>query len=267
MSSFPLYVLVLWGCSFAVQLVALILLCREGNYRKMPLFALYTALNVAQAGFLVYVYQTYGVQSPKSEDLAWSSETITLAAQAMAATEILWIVLRPYKGIWGLAWRLLAVTFFSVVTTVTWSTYSTWAFAKWFDLDRGYHLTFSVAMITCLVFIRYYAVAVPRAYKIILMGFCFYSCTEVLIDTVFRAVFYGHAREHQALWQFATMFSFVVVLMMWVAALMKPLPAESRQMAISSDAEYQRLSPEINEQLRLLNEKLLRLWKMEARSN
>jgi hypothetical protein len=31
------------------------------------------------------------------------------------------------------------------------------------------------------------------------------------------------------------------------------------------DSDYQRLSPEINERLRGLNEKLLRLWKLEAR--
>jgi hypothetical protein len=32
------------------------------------------------------------------------------------------------------------------------------------------------------------------------------------------------------------------------------------------DDDYQRLSPEINEDLRRLNEKLLRLWKLEALS-
>jgi hypothetical protein len=63
------------------------------------------------------------------------------------------------------------------------------------------------------------------------------------------------------------MLSFIVVLVLWVVALRKPLPAENRQLALPSDAAYRRLSPEINEQLRLLNEKLLRLWKVEARSN
>jgi hypothetical protein len=43
------------------------------------------------------------------------------------------------------------------------------------------------------------------------------------------------------------------------------LPVENRKPASSSDADYQRLSPEINEDLRRLNEKLLRLWKLEGR--
>jgi hypothetical protein len=43
------------------------------------------------------------------------------------------------------------------------------------------------------------------------------------------------------------------------------LPIETRQAAPPSDSIYQRVSPEINERLRELNEKLLRLWKLEAR--
>ena len=58
--------------------------------------------------------------------------------------------------------------------------------------------------------------------------------------------------------------SFVVVLSIWVAALWKPLPIEAREAAPPSDSTYQRLSPEINVRLRELNEKLLRLWKLEA---
>jgi len=56
-------------------------------------------------------------------------------------------------------------------------------------------------------------------------------------------------------------------LAIWVVAVRKPFAAEDRQVASLSDSEYQRLSPEIDEQLRRVNEKLLRLWKLEARPN
>ena len=60
--------------------------------------------------------------------------------------------------------------------------------------------------------------------------------------------------------------SFLIVQMIWAVALWRPLPVDDRLAASPSNADYQRLSPEINEHLRLLNEKLLRLWKVEARS-
>jgi hypothetical protein len=209
----------------------------------------------------------YGLSSAKTENLAWASETITLIAQYLAATEILRVVLKPYEGIWGLAWRLLTVTTVVVSLLVVWRTHFSWGWAKWFDWNHGYHLTFATAMLACLALIRYYVIPVPTAYKTILIGFCFFSCSELLINTVFRAAFYNKTPGHQALWQSSTMISFIVVLVLWAVALKKPLPSESPRLVLASDAAYQRLSPEINQQLRLLNEKLMRLWKLEVRPN
>jgi len=140
-----------------------------------------------------------------------------------------------------------------------------WASTKWFELDRGYHLTFAAAVIACLLLIRYYSIQVPAAYKMILGGFCLYSCTEILINTVLQSLLKKAFYDYQPIWQSSTMLSFIVVLFVWVAALWKPLPVDARQATPPSDSIYQRLSPEINERLRELNEKLLRLWKMEAR--
>ena len=107
--------------------------------------------------------------------------------------------------------------------------------------------------------------AVPDEHKLLLGGFCFYSCTEIMVNTLLQAYFQNDFFRHAAVWQLSTMSSFVVALVVWAAALRKPLPVEDRRLASTSDADYQRLSPEINEDLRRLNEKLLRLWKLEAR--
>lgn len=263
MMGLPLYIVCLWGCSVLTQLIVLVLLFRERKFHKLPRFTIYTALNICQAVFLVVVYQLYGNHSATSEALAWASEYVTLLAQAIATTEILGITLKPYQGIWGLGWRALAVTSTSVVILVVWATRAQWSFAKWFEINRGYHLTFATTTLAFLLFVRYYAIPVATAYKMILGGFCFYSCTEIVINTLLQAFFSKTVLLHQSFWQFWTMFSFLVVLVIWVAALWKPLPAEVRQFPPPSDSEYQRLSPEINEQLRRLNEKLMRLWKME----
>jgi hypothetical protein len=265
MRTLPLYVLVLWAWSTLLQLIALILLFAKGSFRKLPFFTVYVALNLCQAAFLVYVYSVWGTNSETGTILAWCSECVTLLAQALATTEILKVTLRPYQGIWGLVWRALVFTSTVVVLIVALATRGSWLTAKWFELNRGYHLTFAAAVIACLLLVRYYSIQVPAAYKMILGGFCLYSCAEILIHTVMQSVVEKGFYAYEAIWQASPMLSFIVVLFIWVAALWKPLPIEARQAPPPSDSTYQRLSPQINERLRGLNEKLLQLWKLEAR--
>jgi hypothetical protein len=265
MSGLPVYVLVLWALSALVQLLALILLFAKGSFRRLRFFTVYVALNLCQVAFLVVVYSICGTASKTGTVLAWCSECVTLFAQALATTEILKATLRPYQGIWGLVWRALVFTSAFVVVLVALAARGSWIDAKWFQLNRGYHLTFAAAVIACLLLVRYYSIKVPAAYKMILGGFCLYSCTEILIHTVLEGFVRKASPAYSSVWQSSTVLSFLVVLFIWVAALSKPLPVEARQAAPPSNSLYQRLSPEINERLRELNEKLLRLWKLEAR--
>lgn len=266
MHSFPAPVLWLWAFSVLAQLFVLTLLFSRGNSRRLPLFTAYVALNICQAGFLLFVYSHSWSEPAIPGTLAWTSECLTLLAEALATTEILALTLKPYPGIWGLGWRALTVTSGLVVLLVALAARGHWGVARWFQLDRGYHLTFATALIACLLLVRYYSIPVPTAYKMILGGFCFYSCTEILVNTFLQGFFRRNFFLHQAAWQCLTLSSFLIVQMIWAVALWRPLPVDDRLAASPSNADYQRLSPEINEHLRLLNEKLLRLWKVEARS-
>jgi len=267
MSGLPLYVWWVWGSSILAQMIVLVLLFSKKNFRKLPYFTAYATLNMCQAGFLLVIYSRSDVDLATATVLAWASECITLLAQALATIEILGITLKPYQGIWGLGWRALTFVSASVVVLVAGATRGNWASTLWFELNRGYHLTFATALAACLLLIRYYSIPVIAPYKLLLGGFCFYSCTEILINTILQHFLYKSFSTYQPIWQSATVLSFVLVQIMWMAALRKPLPVENRQLSSLSDADYQRLSPEINEHLRLLNEKLLRLWKLEARPN
>ncbi|MGB7025970.1 MAG: hypothetical protein WBD72_01645 [Candidatus Acidiferrum sp.] len=267
MGGLPSYVKCAWALCTLGQLIVLVVLFWKGNYRKVPLFTSYISLNLCQVGLLLAAYSVWGFTSEPIKALAWLSEYITLIAAALATTEILEVTLRPYQGIWGLGWRALAFVSAVVVILVALAARGHWASARWFELDRGYHLTFATAVTACLLIVRYYSIEVPSAYKMILGGFCFYSCVQVLIYTIIQALLHKTFYDFGPIWQFSALLSFTAVQVIWVTALRKPLPVEARVAASLSDSDYQRLSPEINEQLRLLNEKLLRLWKMEASSH
>jgi hypothetical protein len=265
MSAFPIHVLILFAVSALAQLTLLILLFSKDSFRRLPQFTAYVALDLAQGAYLLIVYSTLGISSVRVRNLAWYSECVTLLAQGWATAEVLKATLRPYQGIWGLVWRSLVASSTLVVFLVALTTRGEWAGDKWFELNRGYHLTFAVTVIVCLLLVRYYSIEVPAAYKWILAGFCFYSCTEILINTVMETFLRKAFDTYQTLWQSSTVVAFISVLFIWVAALWKPIPADTREILPPSDSIYQQLSPEINHRLRELNKRLLRLWKMEAR--
>ncbi len=261
----PLSVEYVWAANILGQLIVLTLLFLMKNSRKVPFFAAYIALNLCQGGFLFILLFIPRMSTFTYRDLAWASEGITLVAQALATTEILGITLRPYPGIWGLGWRALAGTSILVALLVALESHSDGVSQGLFVLNRGYHLTFATAVIACLSLVRYYSIQVPAAFKLILGGFCLNSCVEVLINTLIQILFHKGYEVHQTWWQVLTMISFLVALLLWFAAVRKPFPVDDRQIAPLSGSGYQRLSPEINERLREINEKLLRLWKLEAR--
>jgi hypothetical protein len=101
---------IVWVASFVVQLALCGILIIFGHFRRLPFFTLYVCLNLCQALFLYFIYQHYGDRSQVAYVAGWWSEAITLLARLFATIEILHLVLISYRGIWGLAWRLLAAT-------------------------------------------------------------------------------------------------------------------------------------------------------------
>lgn len=256
----------IWAISVVAQVAVCSILLLKGHFRKLPVFTAFIATNLCQAELLYVVYGRFGVNSHTATALAWSSQAATVILRTMAAMEILWIVLRPYRGIWGLGWRLLAVAFGSVLTYggIEAGKNMAWAIVL---CDRGFHLASAAALTACVLLIRYYAIPVQAVYKLILGGFCFYSCAIIVENAVLQALYVRNPGYQQAMWQATTMISFVIVQVVWAVALRKPLPAAEREQALLKSSVYRQISPEINVRLRLLNEQLMHFWEPEATRN
>ena len=247
-----------------VQVTLFVFLLRTGNVRRLPVLTWYVALNLCQAGLLLFLYSGFAPSPHYVYRLSWGSEAVTLVFQAFAATEALRLVLAPYPGIWSLSWRALSIAGGMVVLVAAYAAGSMdWVLLR---ADRGYHLTFAAAFIVCQVLVRYYSIAIPRAYKLLLAGFCIFSCSMVLINTVFQSLLWGRYANYRLIWDLLSMFPFVVFQALCVLAIWKPLPADTRQPARNSDEVYRELTPQLNAKLQLLNDRLARMWKREARS-
>lgn len=252
----------LWAASVVVQAVILVLLILRGYFRTLPFFTAYIAFNLIQAAFLRAIYARYDPNSAFVYAWAWQSEAITLITRAFATVELLRLLLISYRGIWGLAWRLLAFTSLAALIAVGIAArgHGDWATM---EADRGYHLICATTVLACLALVRYYRIRVEPTYQTLLTGFCFYSCIKILVNTILQGFLFHRSPAYESIWQAATMSAYVVVLAVWAVALLRPAPAKAQQRATLPPSAYMQIAPEVHYQLRAINERLMNFWKIE----
>ena len=258
------YVQWVWELSVAIQLVVCAMLFVKGNFRRIPFFTAYVLSNVFQAAALYVIYRQLGYGSRSAALFAWWSQCVPQLLRVLAISEVLRLILKPYRGIWGLGWRVLTFAFCLVFSIALIGSRRD---LSWTVLvaDRGLHLAFGVAIVGCLLLVRYYLLPIHPVYKALLGGFCFYSCIVVLGNTIGAILFLRGSTVYQIVWQFVTMGAFIVVLALWAVVLRTPLPESAREKALlDAKGAYWEMSPQINERLRRLNELLDRLWKRAA---
>jgi hypothetical protein len=256
----------LWLVSIFLQVVLAFAVFRNRYYVQLPRFATYVAANLSQAIFLLGVYARYGFNSRQGYVLFLVSEAICVVARVLAGFEVIARTLEAYRGVWGLARRLLAISFLLVLCYAAAEAPRS---AEWpvVPTDRGLHLAFAVALVSCLVVIRHYCIQVPAVYRSLLGGFCFYSCMMVLKNTLLQALFLRYLlqfRYYQVFWDAASLLPFIIVQGWWAYALRKPAEASLPRPLPRAPSEYENLGPEINERLRRLNDLLSKFWKLRV---
>jgi hypothetical protein len=96
----------------------------------------------------------------------------------------------------------------------------------------------------------------------LLAGFCFYACVKILVDTVLYDFWYHQRPSYPFIWQILVVAAYVIVLIVWSAALLHPLPEKQKLQSLPTSM-YGRISPEINLQLQAINRQLMNFFKIE----
>jgi hypothetical protein len=253
----------IWGISVAIQAVIFFVLFFKGYFRKLPFFTGFVAANICQAVFIYIVYVQLGSKSRTAKWVTWLSEPAILILRTLATTEVLRLILKAYRGIWGLVWRVVLVGFGGVLLYAAIESMRNvpWALAVAY---RGFHLAYAVSLVAGLLLIRYYSIPFEPLYKVILAGFCFYSCTIVLANTVGQWVFLRGFLNYQPIWQFAITAIYAGIQVAWAVELWKTAPSEESRPRLLTSSLYQQISPQINERLYALNEQLSQFWRPRA---
>jgi hypothetical protein len=253
----------LWATVFLVELAVCGLLFIRGYFRRLPFFTAYISLNLCQAVFLYAIHRCYGDGSAAGYIAAWLSEAITLAARLCATVEVLRLVLMSYRGLWGMTWRLLAFVCPLILFFVgVFSRPHPPVFVM--QVDSGYHVVFAVALVLCLALLHYYPIRVEPVYKVLLSGFCWYSCAKIVINATLQGYSYSQNLQYWPIWQTLAISAYLLVLILWGSVLSNPLPAIQQRPALLPDSVYTDISPEINDQLQAINKRLTDFWKIKG---
>jgi hypothetical protein len=247
--------LALWYLSLALQTTVVFCLLARRLVSLYPGLFAYLVVNILQSGLLIVVYGRWGFEDFRTEQLAWISQIPVLVMRAWAIADICRLLLARYRGIWGLAWRLLLIVAAGLIFFSIFSAGRKWDHAV-LDASASLELTTVVFLITLFLFARHYGIIASPAIRALALGFLIYSSFTVLNHRILERL----SKPYVAEWQLLGTLPFLASLGMWLWAVRQPATQTSDRVALLTRDVYYALTPEINLRLRLLNERLDRLW-------
>jgi hypothetical protein len=257
-AQFPPLTLFLWGLA---TLLTLILLTRNfvlHHVRQLPFLFLYLVVNLLQTIFLVLVYSGFGFGSETAYVLGWTTQGIVVFARSLAVVELCYLALGSFKGVWGLAARILGLAGLLVLCAALYFGRMNYqSVVSTFEI--GLEACIATAITGLFLFARYYDVQIQPPTRLLGLGLGLLSCSKILNDLVFERL----ARTHGNAWNYASSSAFVGVLLVWIWALRKPFEERLPLPIFKSSDLYNSLIPQVNQRLAKLNDQLIQLWNPE----
>ncbi len=223
----------LWALQICVQISLCYLIIRRSAYKHLHFFIIYLVSDLARSGMIFESYRLWGFASWTSYIVVWSTQAVVVVARGLAVAELCKNCLLAYEGIWALGSAMVLAA------------------------DRGLELALVAVLLSLLIFVRYYGVALNRTHKALAVGFCFFSCVFVLNDTILSVFL----KRYAAVWNGIQMSAYLVVLVAWLQAFYKLVPVQSPVPVLIPQTLYQELAPRFNYRLRLLNDRLMGMLK------
>jgi len=250
----------LWGFSSLLQAGLFLQLVRREVYRRLPFFSIYILTVVMSGAAVWWTYHKYGYASLTSFSLAWVLQALALVARGVAVGELCHRVLSAYRGVWALAWRLMAGMSIFLMVYAGLAAYSNRDHLTAFILtaERGVELAAAVLLMLLLAISHYYGIRVPTPERLLIVGLCAWSLVQVLNDIGFHI--WLSSETYFAWANKIRMLSYQAAVLVWIFAVRRPLPTEQPQPAMNA-ALYNRVAPEVNLRLQALNDRLLEIFK------
>ncbi|MBS1840810.1 MAG: hypothetical protein JST77_08170 [Acidobacteria bacterium] len=250
---------VLWAISFLLAFFIVLVMTRKKQYRDFPAFYAYLLLNLVQLPVIYWVYAVKGFSSWTAFYTAWISQATIVLARWLAVCELCRGILGHFKGIWGLAWRLLTLVGASALIVAIWlGGHDFMRLVSTFDL--GLELSIASVLLVFFLFARFYNVQVESSLRSMGIAFCLYSCFRFLNDSVLQKFLQDYANT----WSLVDGATYLATLVLIGCALYVMQERPSRKVNLLPRGVYGQFVPLANDRLAALNERLSDLLKSSA---
>jgi hypothetical protein len=248
-----------WDVSIFLRAFLFCLLVYRKNLRLFPFFAAYLLMNIAKAVILVLMYKAWGFGAYSTYLVAWTAEGLVTCARALAVAELCRLMLGAYRGIWSLASRVL-LSCAGLIIVLAAITAAPTLEAVIIEAHRASELAIASVIVVLFLFLRHYEVISQPALRVLAVGFCVFACLAVINVSILKQF----TNSYAIIWNTLGVYTYMACLLAWIWVLRETVLLPAGVPMLFSRAVYQRISPEMNAQLRALNERLSQFWEAEA---
>jgi hypothetical protein len=229
----------------------LALLAGRKSFRTYPVFTFYIFTNLISGALAFAIYRQLGFFSRSSLFIAWGLQTFVVCARALAVVEVCKRILARYRGIWRLARRVLLGCAALILLYSLVAARHQWRLALP-SADRAVSLSITAVIVVVLLFVRHYDVEINLVDRSLAVGFCLYACFRALNDTILD----NYVHKYWPIWNLMEMLAFLASLLVWAWALRKTQTETRSEQTLLPARIYEAVVPQINDRLRLLNDRL-----------
>lgn len=214
--------LVLWYVSLFLELLVCSLVFRRRLYRQLPVFSGYITAVLLRGLTMYWVYHRMGYTSRIAFLSFWTTQAALLSWRGAAIGELAWTASRPYLGLRVIMKWVVAMISSTLLIIAVWFAAEAPAQLPTFvlALERDLELTAAVVLLTLLFLTLRYQVNLDRVQKLVALGLFAYSMAQV----VNNAISSQWLRPYFHWWEIVRLISFHIALVIWLVALLKPLP-------------------------------------------
>ena len=274
--------IILYLLTVGFEILLCVLVYVRNLQRRLPFFTIHSTLLLMSTISVALVYHRFGFRSAESYYAYWVTAGLIIIARGFATAELCRYEFRAYRGVWALAWRilaLLAVVFLGHGAVDAWGQLDRLAIYG-LTIERDVEISSVVILLAMLLIGRYYRLTLEPLHKWISVGICLVCFTDIVNNTVLRNAFNGHLSSwfHLAsafswpeirsqverandLWNMIRTSGLIVSMSIWCYALRKPLPAPAKEPVLLPAEVYREFSPAVNLRLRAFNDRLIEMLK------
>jgi hypothetical protein len=240
-----------------LEAILLFYLFKRKFHRIHPAFCTYITAVLCQGLLGAFATSYWGERSRQEWLVYWTAQIVVISARWLAIMEIARKVFAEYRGIQRVVKHMIIAAGACVIA------YS-FAFSQYhwtgmvLNADRAIELFIATFLVCMFAFARYYRLPVLNLERQLAIGFCLYSCTWVINDSIFE-------NKPGAMWDFyyyVNVLAYLASLLLWIGAVRAPVEARSLRAEMQLSPEmYGQLSEQLNSRLNLLNHRLDHLFR------